>query len=93
MKNKRWEIVVPFDFVEIIWQDACMEVGWEAIKELKPVTALCCSRGWLIKEDADTIILAACYSPFTEKEDETNVHSHIPKGMVRHTTVLVKKPK
>ncbi len=44
-------------FVEVEWLDACMGSGWEGPRELI-APHRCRTRGWLVKEEKDYIVLA-----------------------------------
>ncbi len=57
-----------FRFVEVVWVDACMSDAWESVADLvKPKLSL--TRGWLVGEEKDHIVLAMSVGL---AEDETD---------------------
>lgn len=71
---------LPFDkFVEVVWNDAASHDGWVQIDaDAEPMQIM--TRGWLIKETATYLVLAASL----QLDNETTVGSTqiIPLGMI-----------
>ena len=59
----------PYDLVLITWEDIVSSSEWEYISEIKNTkTAICCSVGWLIKNDDKVTVVMADYSFEDNKE-------------------------
>ncbi len=54
-------------FVEVVWIDACMSSGWEGLEELV-APRLAKTRGWLVGEEKDHIVIA--HTVGVEDEDK-----------------------
>lgn len=68
-----------FKLLEIKWDDASFDDGWEADKdkeELTPQVAI--SVGFLIRETKDHLLLASTH----DEEGSTNGRFQIPKKMI-----------
>ncbi len=66
-------------FVEVKWDDAHSTAEWTERKSLPPVTK-CVSRGWLMRDDAEAITLAATLQ--ISNGDDVGEIVTIPRGMV-----------
>ena len=52
-----------YPLVRIYWEDIIGETNWTDIVDIKKSkTAVCCSVGWLVKEDSKSTIVMADYS-------------------------------
>lgn len=80
-------------FVEVTWLDANSGNGWEKVGDL-PKVSVCTTRGWLVREDLDGIVIAATIgSPNGDQEEpEYNQSICIPMGMVEDLQVLKTEP-
>ena len=78
-----------YPMVEVVWDDAAgLRHGWTAKEEkLEPQLAL--SVGFLIRENADHIMVAAD----TDGEGSHNGRTQIPRGMVKRIKILRKADK
>ena len=55
--------IFPYDLVITWWEDIVGETNWADIVDIKKAkTAVCCSVGWLVKEDSKSTIVMADYS-------------------------------
>ena len=53
----------PYALCLVYWEDIVGETNWADIVDIKKAkTAVCCSVGWLVKEDAKSTIVMADYS-------------------------------
>lgn len=43
-----------YEFVEVIWEDAVNVAGWSAMSQ----PAICITRGWLLKDENDHLVVA-----------------------------------
>lgn len=78
-----------YQLVEVIWDDAAgLRHGWTA-KEEKLEPQLCISVGFLIRENADHIMIAQD----TDADGSHNGRTQIPRGMVKRLKVLRKADK
>lgn len=64
-------------FVEVRWVDAMRSDGWCVLAEA-PHVVKCITRGWLIREDDEQVILAGT----TSGDGEFGEVIAIPRGMV-----------
>jgi len=76
-----------YKFVEVTWADANSGTGWLRIGDPTrdlPSSCACVTRGWLIREDANAVVLAGTMGlpEGAEHEAEFNQVIAIPRGMV-----------
>ena len=76
---------MSFKFVEVTWKDASFSDGWEKLDDLC-FPALCISRGWLVAEERDHIVLAMTIGE--DDDDEVGGTWAIPKGMIVKKRVM-----
>ena len=67
----------PYSLVEIVWDDACSDAGWQTTKHIKFEPQIVVTVGFLIAENKSYLILAHTYS-----EDDFVGWFQIPKGMI-----------
>ena len=59
----------PYTLNLVWWEDIVSESNWADIVDIKKAkTAVCCSVGWLVKEDSNSTVLMADYSFEDNKE-------------------------
>ena len=59
----------PYTLNLVWWEDIVSESSWSDIVDIKKAkTAVCCSIGWIVKEDSKSTILMADYSFEDNKE-------------------------
>ena len=59
----------PYPLVRIYWEDIIGETNWSDIVDIKKSkTAICCSVGWLMKQDDNVTILMSDFNFENEKE-------------------------
>ena len=59
----------PYTLNLVWWEDIVSESSWSDIVDIKKAkTAVCCSVGWLVKEDSNSTVLMADYSFEDNKE-------------------------
>jgi hypothetical protein len=59
----------PYTLSLVWWEDIVSESSWADIVDIKKAkTAVCCSVGWIIKQDSKSTILMADYSFEDNKE-------------------------
>jgi|TARA_R100001129_G_scaffold1301_1_gene1156 hypothetical protein len=59
----------PYTLSLVWWEDIVSESSWADIIDIKKAkTAVCCSVGWIIKQDSKSTILMADYSFEDNKE-------------------------
>ena len=59
----------PYTLNLVWWEDIVSESSWSDIVDIKKaITAVCCSIGWIVKEDSKSTILMADYSFEDNKE-------------------------
>ena len=59
----------PYTLNLVWWEDIVSESSWSDIVGIKKAkTAVCCSIGWIVKEDSKSTILMADYSFEDNKE-------------------------
>ena len=74
----------PFKLVEVIWDDAEAQTGWEdPPKKIKPAVAV--TVGFLVAESDRHIIVA---STIGTGENSTNLRLQIPRGMCQSIRTL-----
>lgn len=83
----------PYDFVEVIWDDAKCETGWMPENEMEePGEEIAYSVGWLVQKTKKHLVIGASISL---NEDDGVYHfnnrQQIPRGMVKSIKVLKKK--
>ena len=77
-----------FKFVEVSWADANSGTGWlrvgDPLRDL-PSSSACVTRGWLIKEDEEAVVLAGTMGlpEGPDHEHEFNQVIAIPRGMIK----------
>lgn len=60
---KRNKKQFPYPLVLIYWEDITSHSQWEEISEIKKSkTAICCSVGWLVESNKDTVVIMSDYS-------------------------------
>ena len=48
----------PYELAMVYWEDIVGESGWSDITEIKKsTTAICCSFGWLVKNNDNTTVV------------------------------------
>ncbi len=53
----------PYTLNLVYWEDIVSDSSWADIVDIKKAkTAICCSVGWIIKQDADRTIVMADYA-------------------------------
>ena len=78
-----------YNLCEVVWDDAAgLRHGWTA-KEEKLEPQLCLSVGFLIRENADHIMIASD----TDAEGSHNGRTQIPRGMIKKIKILRKADK
>ena len=72
--------IFKYPLYVVVWDDAESEVSWqeEPLQPLEP--CLCTSIGFLIRDEADRILIADSYFPGTRTISNT---IKIPRGMIR----------
>lgn len=80
----------PYALVELVWDDACSDAGWQTTKQIKFEPQKVVTVGLLIAENKDYLIIAHTYSA-----DDYVGWFQIPKGMIlsRKTLKRAKKGK
>lgn len=81
----------PYPLVEVVWDDAANDNGWEIASEVEMGEELVMTVGFLIKKTRKHILLAASLSKAGEGEYHTNTRQQIPCGMIKSMRVLVPK--
>jgi hypothetical protein len=74
---------VPFGMVEVVWDDAAADTGWEGVKPAKDELVL--TVGFLTHVGDNHIIVA---STICDGEFNTNCRLQIPIGMIKHIREL-----
>lgn len=71
-----------YPFIEVIWDDAASNINeWVSPADLaKPERII--SRGWLVREDANYVVVAASIVAAGSIEDDVSNVTCIPKGMI-----------
>lgn len=64
-------------FVEVRWVDAMRGDGWSPLSDA-PHVVRCITRGWLVKEDDEQVVIAGT----TSGDGEYGEMIAIPRGMV-----------
>lgn len=67
----------PYPLVEIQWDDACSDAGWQEFKKIKFEQQVVTTVGFLIAENKSHIIIGHTYS-----DDDYVGWFQIPKGMI-----------
>lgn len=80
-----------YDLVEVRWDDAHGDAGWQDIskKPLEPMIAI--SIGFLVKDEPEYILIADSY--FENEPTYIGGTNQVPRGMVKSITVLRAKGK
>ena len=53
----------PYTLNLVYWEDIVGEANWSDIVDIKKAkTAVCCSVGWIVKEDSKSTVVMADYS-------------------------------
>jgi hypothetical protein len=81
----------PYDLVEIIWDDATTDHGWEGVSEIELGGELVTTIGFLIKQNRQYVMVGASIYCDDSGEHSFNARVQIPKGMIKKQTILVKK--
>lgn len=82
----------PFDFVEVVWDDADTATGWEHETNIEVDETPVTNFGFLIKKTRKHIIVGSgIYYKEADGECAFNNRTTIPRGMVKKITVLVPK--
>ena len=70
-------------FLEVEWMDIVVGSEWDKRNEL-PKPHKCTSRGWLVLEEVDFIVLSATLGKHQDpkEEDEYNQTVAIPRGCI-----------
>lgn len=72
-----------YNLVEVIWDDAESDYGWEELPEDELKPKLVTTVAFLIKESEHHILLASSYD-----DHMTNNRMQIPRGMIKDFKVL-----
>lgn len=78
----------PYALVELVWDDACSDAGWQTTKQIKFEPQKVVTVGLLIAENKDYIIIAHTYSA-----DDYVGWFQIPKGMILSRKTLKRAKK
>lgn len=80
---------MPWDFCEVVWEDARSYADWHPL-DSSFETPIVYSRGYLIEETPDKLVLAADVVISRDGDDEVGVSNItvIPYGCVRRKTVM-----
>ena len=72
--------IFQYDIVLAYWEDIVSDCSWVDLNDIKKsTTAICCTVGWLIKQDKDVTILMSDFNFETEKEvKQGGGHTTIP---------------
>lgn len=72
--------IFPYDLVLAYWEDIVSDSAWVDLTDIKKsTTAICCTVGWLIKQDQDVTILMSDFNFETDKEvKQGGGHTTIP---------------
>tara|TARA_A100001201_G_scaffold97398_1_gene84063 strand:+ start:125 stop:418 length:294 start_codon:yes stop_codon:yes gene_type:complete len=73
--------IFPYDLVMAYWEDIVSDCSWVDIPDIKKsITAVCCTVGWLVKQDKDiTILMSDCSFETSNKEiKQGGGHTTIP---------------
>ena len=72
--------VFPYDLVLAYWEDITSDSSWVDINDIKKsTTAVCCTVGWLMKQDSNVTILMSDFNFENEKEiKQGGGHTTIP---------------
>ena len=55
--------VFPYDLVLAYWEDITSDSSWVDINDIKKsTTAICCTVGWLMKQDSNVTILMSDFN-------------------------------
>ena len=74
--NPKWK------FVEVVWEDAVSLVQWGSEENL-PRIQTCTTRGWLVREELDYIVLCATVGENPEEENSLSEIIAIPMGCIQ----------
>jgi len=73
--------IFPYDLVIAYWEDIVSDCSWIDIHDIKKsTTAICCTVGWLVRQDEDmTILMSDCSFEINNKEiKQGGGHTTIP---------------
>jgi len=72
--------VFPYDLVITWWEDITSECSWVDIGDIKKsTTAICCTVGWLMKQNSDVTILMSDFNFESNNEiKQGGGHTTIP---------------
>ena len=62
--------IFPYDLVIAYWEDIVSDCSWIDIHDIKKsTTAICCTVGWLVRQDENmTILMSDCSFEINNKE-------------------------
>lgn len=83
VKPKSASTSYKYPLIEVIWDDASTDNGWEAVPE-SLVPELVTTVGFLVRETDKHLLIASSYDP-----NHTNGRIQIPLGMVVSRKVLL----
>jgi len=70
---------VKYQIVRITWIDACSEVGWTALSDIKTNSIITCQTvGWLISEDRKQVVVTTTFA----ENDQCTDPMCIPKKCI-----------
>ena len=73
--------IFPYDLVIAYWEDIVSDCSWIDIHDIKKsTTAICCTVGWLVRQDENmTILMSDCSFEINNKEiKQGGGHTTIP---------------
>ena len=72
--------IFPYDLVIAYWEDIISDSSWVDIQDIKKsTTAICCTVGWLMREDSQSTILMSDFSfEFNKEIRQGGGHTVIP---------------
>lgn len=80
-------------YVEVRWLDAAAEASWTPIRGEDIVAARCITRGWVMREDKDQILICSTLGLSGDGEaEEANTIIAIPSPMIQSVTDFPPKP-
>lgn len=79
---------MKFPLVEIKWDDAVTDTGWQHADEIEPSNEVAITIGFLVKETPKHVVVASTI----DADGSTNGRIQIPVKMILKRTVI-RKPK